>query len=84
MEIPIAMVILSWILNYKANRLANIISGTIMTIVQISSLFTGKPTMYYAFFSTIEISCTLFIIWYAWSWPEPEDILHNNPNSIQD
>jgi hypothetical protein len=75
MEIPIALVLLSRILKYKANRVANIIAGTIMTIVQISSLFIGSATTaYYAFFSTIEISTTLFIVWYAWTWQESEAV----------
>jgi hypothetical protein len=75
MEIPIAMIFLSRILNYKSNRLANIIAGVIMTVVQIMSLFvgTGSPTLYYLFFSVIEITCTLFIVWYAWKWVKPEN-----------
>jgi hypothetical protein len=73
MEIPIGMVLLSWILPYKASRWANIIAGTIMTVVQSLSLFGGMPpTIYYMFFSSIEISCTLFIVWYAWTWRNPE------------
>ena len=67
MEIPISMVLLSRVLKYRANRRANIIAGTIMTLVQISSLFLGTaPTNYYIFFSVIEIACTAFIVWYAW------------------
>lgn len=78
MEIPIAMIVLSRVLKYKSNRIVNIIAGTIMTAVQISSLFVGSsPTMYYIFFSIIEISCTAFIVWYAWQWTKPE----SNPNS---
>ena len=68
MEIPIAMVLLSRVLKFKANRLANIVAGLIMSAVQISTLFVGTPTIYYAFFSIIEITCTLFIVWYAWRW----------------
>jgi Family of unknown function (DUF6326) len=68
MEIPMAMVILSRILKYKADRWANIIAGGIMTVAQALSLFVGPPTPYYLFFSVIEISCTLTIIWYAWKW----------------
>lgn len=77
MEIPIAMVILSRILNYRANRLANIIAGMIMVIVQILTLFIGIPTIYYIFFSVIEIACVSFIIWTAWKWPKTENILNN-------
>ena len=73
MEIPIAMVLLSRIFNYRANRRANIIAGTIMTVVQFSTLFFGSsPTIYYVFFSIIEISCTSLIVWYAWKWTNSE------------
>jgi len=72
MEIPIAMVLLSRILKYRASRWANIIAGTIMTAVQIVSLFVGTPTMYYIFFSAIEITCTALVVWYAWKWPNTE------------
>ena len=68
MEIPFAMIILSRILKYRANRLTNIIAGTIMTAVQIGSFFVGPATLHYIFYSTIEIACSLFIIWYAWTW----------------
>lgn len=44
MEIPIMMVLLSRLLRYKANRLANIIAGSIKTIVMILSMFVGTPT----------------------------------------
>ena len=72
MEISIAMVLLSRILKYKANRLANIFAGLITTVVQIASLFLGKPSMYYIFFSVIEISCTFIIFLIALKWPKPE------------
>lgn len=68
MEIPFAMIILSRVLKYRINRWINIISGTIMTVVQILSLFVGPPTLHYAFYSVIEIGCTLFIVLYAWKW----------------
>jgi hypothetical protein len=73
MEIPIAMVLLSRILKYRINRWANIIAGTIMVAVQILTLFIGIPTIYYVFFSAIEITCALFIIWTAWNWPKSKD-----------
>lgn len=75
MEIPIAMVLLSRILNYKANRWINIIAGAIMTVVQFLSLFMGSDsTIYYKFFSIIELGCTLFIVWYAWRWKNTDEI----------
>jgi hypothetical protein len=69
-EIPVAMVLLSRILKYRASRWANIIAGAIMTVVQTATLFVGTPTMYYAFFSIIEIVSTLAIVWFAWKWHE--------------
>lgn len=73
MEIPIAMVLLSSVLPSRGSRWANIVAGTVMTLVQIGSLFMGSElTGYYAFFSAIEISCTAFIVWYAWRWHIPQ------------
>jgi hypothetical protein len=71
MEIPTAMVLLSRILPFRANRWANIIAGLIMTLVQIGSLFVGTgPTPHYIFYSVIEASCTAFVVWHAWKWHE--------------
>jgi len=67
MEIPIAMVLLSRVLNYKANRWTNVIAGVIMTVIQTLTLFAVKPTLYYAFFSVIEIASTAAIVWLAWT-----------------
>ena len=70
-EIPIAMVLLSRFLTYRANRWANIAAGSVMTVVQFSTLFFGTSTIYYVFFSIIEIATTVFIVWFAWNWREP-------------
>jgi hypothetical protein len=72
METAIAMVLLSRILKYRANRWANIITGVIHTVAVSLSMFVGKPALYYMFFGTIEIVCTSLIVWYAWRWPKPE------------
>ena len=72
MEIPIAMALLSRVLKYRSNRWANVIAGVFLIVVQVSTLFVGSgPTVYYAFFSVIEVACLLFIVWRAWSWAEP-------------
>jgi hypothetical protein len=42
-----------------------------MAVVQVSTLFIGTLTGYYAFFSAIEIACLLVIAWAAWRWAEP-------------
>lgn len=71
MEIPIAMVLLSRVLKYRPNRWANLMAGAFMAIVQGSTLFIGGPTLYYVFFSAVEIPCLLFIVWTAWRWAKP-------------
>jgi hypothetical protein len=72
METAIAMVLLSRVLKYSANRWANIIVGVIHTAAVSLSMFVGKPALYYIFFGTIEVVCTSLIVWYAWRWPNPE------------
>ncbi len=74
METGIAMVLLSRILEYGANRWANIIVGVIHTASVFSSLFTEPPTPSYVLFASVEIVCTLVIIWYAWKWPKAESL----------
>lgn len=71
MEILIAMVLLSRVLKYQANRWANIIMGVVGTAFAALTL-GGKPPAFYVFLSAIEIACTLFIVWFAWTWPNPE------------
>ena len=71
MEIPIAMILLSRLLKYRTNRVANLGAGLSMTAVQIATLFMGSATAYYWFFSIVEIGCTSMIVWYAWNWVSP-------------
>jgi hypothetical protein len=77
MEIPIAMIVASRLLPFRPNRLANIIAGTVMTLVNgfltfVLPLTNGDlrdPTFpAYVFFATIETVCTSVIIWQAWTW----------------
>ena len=72
MEIPIAMIILSRVLNYKSNRWANLI-GSIVTIVFIVGGGSSYP--HYIFIATIEIICLLLIAWIAWNWSNTENLL---------
>ena len=71
-EIPFVMIVLSWVLKYRANRWANIIAGTIMVVLQIGSLFLGSPSLQYIFYSIMNIACLLLIVWNAWKWSKPE------------
>ena len=70
MEIPLAMIVLSRLLNYGVNRVVNISAAIIMTVIQVWSLISGgsTPTLHYIFFSIVEIACLVFIAIYAWKW----------------
>jgi hypothetical protein len=81
MEIPIAMIVACRLLPFRANRLANIIAGAILTLVNgfltfVLPLTNGdfRDPIYpaYVFFATIETACTSVIIWQAWTWPGVE------------
>ena len=71
-EIPFLMIVLSWVLKYRANRWANIIAGALFVVTQIGSLFAGAPSLMYIFYTTIEIAGLLLIVRNAWKWTNPE------------
>jgi hypothetical protein len=76
MEIPIAMILACRLLPFRANRLVNIIAGSILTLVNGFLTFVpplagwGRPPALpeYLFFATIETIATSIIIWQAWTW----------------
>jgi hypothetical protein len=70
-EIPMAMVLVSRVAKYPTNRWANVVAASVMTVVQAVTLFVGSTAVYYLLFSIIEIACTAFIVWYAWTWRLP-------------
>ena len=79
MEIPIAMIVASRLLPFRANRLANIIAASFLTL--INGLLTFVPPLFgaftpalpeYLFFATIETVCTAVIVWQAWTWSRVE------------
>jgi len=69
LEIPIAMIFLSRVLKYGANRWANIIAGVITILFVIGG---GSLTLHYIFFAAIEVACILLIIRYSWKWTDSE------------
>jgi len=82
MEIPIAMILASRLLRFRANRLANLIAGSMVTLVNGFLTFIpplvgwGRPPAFpeYLFFGTIETVCTLVIIRQAWTWSGAETV----------
>jgi Family of unknown function (DUF6326) len=67
-ETAIAMVVLSRVLPYAANRWTNVVVGILQTASVALSSLTGSITIYYGFFAIVEIASTLFIVWHAWTW----------------
>ena len=80
MEIPIAMILACRLLPFRANRLANIVAGAILTLINAFLAFVpplagwGRPPAFpeYVFFATIETVATSVIIWQAWTWAGAE------------
>lgn len=68
-EVPIAMIVLSRVLRYRANRWANIAAG----IVTIAYVGGGSATSPHGlFFAALEIACALAIVGSAWKWRSPD------------
>jgi len=70
MEIPIAMILLSRILNRKANRIANFVAApiSILWVIVPSFVISGNTSLSYIFFASVETSTMLFITWHSWKW----------------
>jgi hypothetical protein len=67
MELLLAMAFLSRVLEYSFNRWFNIIAGIVGTAFVAVTLGPRAPMVYWML-SSVEIACTLFIVWYAWTW----------------
>ena len=72
MAIPTAMVFLSLTLPAKANRLANIIVGTVYMGVLGSTFLTGRNPAYYIFYAIGKAMLIALIVWHAYKWPRKE------------
>jgi len=83
MEIPIAMILACRLLPFRVNRLANIIAGGFMTLINAFLTFVLPLTngdfrdpFYpaYVWFATIETVATAIIVWQAWTWSRVETV----------
>jgi hypothetical protein len=91
MEIPIAMIVAARLLPFRANRLANIIAGCLVTLVNGFLTFIpplvgwGRPPGLpeYLFFATIETVCTVAIVWQAWTWSEAASLIPPTPTAAR-
>ena len=89
MEIPIAMILASRFLPLRANRLANIIAGSLLTLINAGLTFVppllGERTPAlpeYLFFATIETVATSIIVWQAWNWSGVEPVRVSNGRNL--
>lgn len=79
LETGMAMVVLSRVLKYRANRWINVVVAPLHTLGVVASVFVGTPSMFYIFFVVVEVSTLLFIVWYAWTWAEPSESINPDP-----
>lgn len=70
MEIPMLMILVSYVTKPRINRVITISSAIFMLTVQIGSLTTGSNSLHYIFFSIVEMATLLLIIFTAWKWSE--------------
>ena len=75
LEIPIIMIFLSRVLQYRLNRWMNIIASVITILFVIGG---GSLYLHYIFFASIEVICMLMIIRYSLKWKEQEDSIEEN------
>ncbi len=68
MVIPSLMPFLSLVLPTGVNRWVNIVLGTIYSVIMILVIRGGWH--FYILFGLIEITLTVLIVWYAWTWPK--------------
>jgi hypothetical protein len=75
-EIPLLMLPLTQLLQFKVNRLANMWIGALMIPLMI---FNYNPLdLDDIFFLVFEIAALLLIIWYAWRWSNTSQPLGKN------
>lgn len=72
MTIPSLMIFLSVALKPNANRLLNLITGTLFTLIMLLILATSinKWMLFYGYLALIEVLLTILVIVHAWNWPK--------------
>lgn len=69
LELPMLMIVLSKVMNYRIARYANLAVAAFMTLQQSATLTMGF-TLHYLFFSIFEISASALIFVIAWRWKQ--------------
>ena len=71
MQIPMVMIVLSRFLVFGINKYLNIIAAIITGSIQSYTLYMGG-TLHYVFFSIIEISTAILILYFAITWRQTD------------
>ena len=66
-EIPIAMIVLSRVLNRNVNRMVNFLAAAMTAVYVIAG---GSVTPHYIFFAGVEVVCLVLIVIRARNWPD--------------
>ena len=69
-QIPIAMVFLSEVLPYQANRITNLVATGLVSTAIIAG---GSTEPHYLAIAGFELLGLAAIAWKAWQWPDPDD-----------
>lgn len=75
MTIPSLMIFLSVALKPKVNRILNLITGTLFTLIMLLILATSinKWMLFYGYLALVEVVLTILVIVHAWTWPRQND-----------
>ncbi|HUV32706.1 MAG TPA: DUF6326 family protein, partial [Devosiaceae bacterium] len=72
LELPMLMILGARFLPLRINRIANLVVGMFMTLLQLGTLFVATSLPHYVFFSVIEIGATATIFWLALKWRQED------------
>ena len=74
LAIPIIMSFLSLTLKYKANRLANLITGMFFVAWELFFLIFAysQDPIYEVFWGIAYLAFAALVVWHAWTWPKQE------------
>jgi hypothetical protein len=67
MELLLGMGFLTRVLEYSLSRWFNVGAGIVGTAFVAVTLGPSAPLAYWVL-ASVEIACTLFIVWFAWTW----------------
>lgn len=73
MQIPMIMIVLSRFLVFTINKYLNVVAGLITGSIQSYTLYMGG-TLHYVFFSIVEISTAVLIIYFAVTWNQANSV----------